>query len=222
MATNKTAPARRRRLHPHGGRPTWEIAYLFPAQGNWTEQEYLDLENQCGSHIRVELFNGRLEVLPVPTQSHQLIIRFFMKVLEAFVEAHAPGMVLFSGVRVKIPSKRKKPQFREPDVVYMKKENSSRRHEAYWEGADLVMEVVSGDPKDRERDLVVKKREYAAAGIPEYWIIDPDTASIQVLSLAGTTYQIHGDFQHGAEATSVLLPGFRVAVDAVLAAGQGN
>ena len=189
MPTNKTAPTRRRRPHPHGGRPTWEVAYLFPAQGNWTEREYLDLENKCGSHVRVELFNGRLEVLPVPTQSHQFIILFFLEALKAFTLAHAPGVVLFSGVRVQIPSKKKKPQFREPDVVYMKQENAHRRHEEYWEGADLVMEVVSGDLKDRERDLVVKKREYAAAGIPECWIIDPDTATIQVLSLAGTAYQ---------------------------------
>jgi len=46
----------------------------------------------------------------------------------------------------------------------------SRRHNKYWEGADLVKEVVSGSEDDRQRDLVTKRREYAQAGIPEYWI----------------------------------------------------
>jgi Uma2 family endonuclease len=44
----------------------------------------------------------------------------------------------------------------------------------YWEGADLVMEVVSSHDEDRRRDLVVKREEYARAGIAEYWIVDPE------------------------------------------------
>lgn len=49
----------------------------------------------------------------------------------------------------------------------------------------LVMEVVSGGPQDRKRDLVIKRAEYAAAGIPEYWIVDPESRRITVLTLVG-------------------------------------
>jgi Uma2 family endonuclease len=90
-------------------------------------------------------------------------------------------------------------------------------HEDYWDGADLVMEVVSPDPKDRKRDLETKPREYARAGIPEYWIIDPEQGRIQVLTLEGKVYRVHGDFGAGTQATSALLPGFAADVDAVLA-----
>jgi Uma2 family endonuclease len=208
--------------HPDGGRPTWDIAYLFPSQGNWTQDEYLGLENHSGGHTRVELFDGRLEVLPVATQTHHLIIAFLLKALTAFTKNHAPGVVLFSGIRVKLPSKKEKPQFREPDLVYMKVENAARRHEEFWEGADLIVEVVSGNAGDRRRDLVVKPKEYAAARIPEYWIIDPDNKVIRVLTLNGTTYKVHGEFHPGEQATSALLASFTVSVDAVLAGGTAG
>ena len=47
----------------------------------------------------------------------------------------------------------------------------------YPSGADLVMEVVSGGREDRKRDLVTKRRDYARANIPEYWIVDPQDPS---------------------------------------------
>lgn len=217
MPTTKTVTAEKALAHPDGGRLTWEVARWFPAQGHWTERDYLNLESVCGHSIRAELSRGRLEVLPVPTQTHQLIILFMVYILDAFSQAHAPGVVLFSGIRVRLKG-RKQNGFREPDVVYMKAEHAARQHDAYWEGADLVMEVVSGDPEDRERDLVVKPKENAAAGIPEYWIIDPEQQVVRVLTLAGKTYRLHGDFRAGDQAGSVLLPGFTVAVADVWAA----
>ena len=89
--------------------------------------------------------------------------------------------------------------------------------EEYWEGADLVMEVVSPGDEDRRRDLKTKREEYAQAGIPEYWIIDPELERITVLTLEGQTYVVHGEFSRGEQATSKLLPGFAVDVTAALA-----
>jgi Uma2 family endonuclease len=197
--------------------PAWEIAYLFPPQGSWTEDDYLALEDHYGSHVRVELCNGRLEVLPVPTEPHQLIIAFLWRSLDAFINLHAAGVTLFSGIRVRLRVG-KHIKFREPDIVYMKAEHATRRHKQFWEGADLVMEVVSGDPKDRNRDWRTKPKDYAAAGIPEYWIVDPYKKVIRVLVLRGKTYRCHGDFKPGSRATSPLLPGFSVSVSEVFAA----
>src|SRR4051812_29430680 len=81
---------------PDGAQPTWEIAYLFPAQGTWTERDYLGLDGVFPDYPRRELSNGHLEVLPMPTQSHQLIMIFLFKLLEAFTAAHAPGLVLIA------------------------------------------------------------------------------------------------------------------------------
>lgn len=204
---------------PAEGEPTWEIAYLFPAQGMWTEEEYLDLDGIGVAHPRVELSNGRLEVLPMPTQTHQLVLAFLYQALLTFTIARAPGLVLFSGMKVRLQNK-PRAKFRDPDIVYMKAEHADHRHEKYWDGADLVMEIVSSDPKDRKRDLEEKPLDYARARIPEYWIIDPDGQCIRVLILRGRSYRLHGEFGPGTQATSVLLPGFSVWVDEVFAAGR--
>jgi Uma2 family endonuclease len=196
-----------------GQTPTWEVAYLFPPQGRWTEDDFWALERVHDGTPRIELSNGCLEVLPVPTQIHQFILLFFYEQLKAFTKARAPGAVLVSGTNVRL----KKGVIRQPDVVYMKAENARRRHEEHWDGADLVMEVVSPDPKDRKRDLETKPREYARAGIAEYWIIDPQQKVIRVLTLQGKAYKVHGDFGPGTRATSVLPPGFGVAIDEALA-----
>src|SRR5262245_56169442 len=198
--------------NPEEGRPTWEVAMLFPGQGRWTEDEYLRLEEMRGDHIRIELVDGRLEVLPVPTRLHQAILIYLLVKLKDFAAKHSPGEVSIAGLRVRLANGR----FREPDVVYLKQENCSRSHNEFWAGADLAMEIVSGSYDDRKRDYEEKVKDYAEAGIPEYWIVDPDEKRIRVLTLKGEAYQVHGDFGPGSEASSVLLPGFKVSVDAAL------
>jgi Uma2 family endonuclease len=84
------------------------------------------------------------------------------------------------------------------------------------------MEVVSEWSENRERDLEVKPRDYAAAGIPEDWVIDPQEGRITVLALEGAFYRVHGVFGRGEQATSVSLPGFGAVVDDVFGVRQGK
>ena len=185
--------------------PTWEIAQLFPAQGHWSEEEYFSL----GTNHLIEFSHGLLEVLPTPTQSHQLLVAALFESLCSFVRDRDLGMVLFAPMRVQLwPGK-----FRQPDIVYMAVAHTDRLGEQFWRGADLVIEVVR--PDDPERDIVTKRREYAQAGIPEYWIVDPAAASFTVLTLHGLEYALHGEFGAGEEASSVLLKGLKVDVENV-------
>jgi Uma2 family endonuclease len=188
--------------------PTWEVAYLFPAQGAWDEEDYLALD---GNHL-VEFSNGVLEVLPMPTTSHQMIVFYLARLLLAFTTSRDLGTVLLAPLPVRLWHRK----FREPDVVFMSKEHADRLGEQFWTGADLVMEVVSGEGKDRDRDLVTKREEYARAGIAEYWLIDPREERLTVLRLARKRYVVHGEFGKGLTASSHLLPGFTVDVSEVL------
>ena len=177
--------------------PTWEIARLFPAQGTWSEEEYLTLTQ--GTNHLVEFSHGNLEFLAMPTRTHQKIVFFLSQVLYAFLSTRGLGTVLFAPLRVRLWEGK----FREPDLVVMLAEHRDREHEAFFDGADLVIEVVSDD--DPARDLVTKRREYAQAGIPEYWIIEPQTELMIVLRLDQGQYDEYGRFGRGTIATSALL-----------------
>jgi Uma2 family endonuclease len=194
------------------GEPPWEVAFLFPPQGKWSEEEYLALD----TNRLVELSNGCLEVLPMPTVFHQFIVKFLLRVLDDFVTAQGLGSVLFAPLPVWLWTG----TYREPDLVFLRR--GRRKRHGQPEGADLVMEVVSEGVENRKRDFDTKRQEYAAAGISEYWIIDPEKHRITVLTLDGQTYRVHGKFGGGANATSILLPGFSVSVDAVFAAAQSE
>ncbi len=187
------------------GEPAWEIARLFPNQGGWTEEEYFDLSR--GSRL-VEFSDGFVEVLPMPTTSHQMIVYFLCEALRAYLREHPGGLVLFAPLKVRLRSGK----YREPDVMFMKDENRDRVGEEFWEGADLVMEIVS--ESNRSHDLEFKRAEYAEAGIPEYWVVDPHQGRILVLTLepGATESREHGSFGKGDRATSRLLPGFSVDV----------
>jgi Uma2 family endonuclease len=179
---------------------------LLPLQGLWTEEQYLRLTDQTNCFI--EFTEGSVEVLPMPTRKHRAISRFLFLALFVHVQ-RLGGTVFYAPLRVRVAPGR----FREPDLVLLLDVNDPRNQNAFWLGADLVVEIVS--PDDVERDTVIKRADYAAAGIPEYWIINPSEDMITVLKLEADAYSTHGVFRRGETATSALLVGFTTSVDAV-------
>ena len=179
---------------------------LLPLRGLWTEEQYLALTDQT-NHL-IEFTDGRIEVLPMPTSSHQIILAFLYDLFRAVVGQNG-GKVLFAALRLRVrPGK-----FREPDILLLLNASDPRFQDAFWLGADLVVEVVS--PDHPERDTEEKVLDYAEAGIPEYWIVNPLDETITVLVLDGPAYRRHGLFRRGERATSQLLPSFSVSVDEV-------
>jgi Uma2 family endonuclease len=177
-----------------------------PAQGTWSEEDYLNLD---GNYF-VEFSQGRIDVLPSPTTSHQRLLACLYELLESFNARKKLGEVLIGPLPIRLwPG-----EFREPDILFVLRKHADLVGERFWTGADLVMEIVSPNAKARRRDLKVKRRDYAKAGIPEYWIVDPRLEKITVLKLLGKTYEVHGDFSRSGKATSHLLPGFVVDVSA--------
>lgn len=203
MALMTTRPA----MPDQWTEPTWEVAWLFPAQGAWSEQEYLALN----STRLVEFSHGRLEVLSMPSDKHQAIVGFLFTVFLGVVQQMG-GVVRFAPLRLRLwPGK-----IRESDLMVLLNTADPRRQDVYWTGADLVLEVVSED--DPDRDLITKRLEYAQARIPEYWIVDPRSSTVIVLRLEGESYQLDAQYGVRETAASRILPQLRIPVQAMFEA----
>ena len=163
-------------------------------------------------NLLVEWVDGRLEYLPMPSRTHQRIVLDFAGDLRA----HARSAGLVPDVLVAPFILWANGRRREPDVCFLKDRDDSRGGENSWTGADLLAEIVS--PDDPLRDTRDKRIDYAAAGVLEYWIVDPRPAfrTVTVLTLDGPEYREHGLFRDGDAAAGPLLPGFAVDVTACL------
>ena len=149
---------------------------LSTLQGMWTVAQYLKLTEQTNQLI--EFTDGVIEVLPMPMDKHQAISRLLFLTLLTFVRP-LRGTVAYAPLRVQV----RPGAFREPDLLMLRDSGDPRRQNAFWLGADLVMEIVS--PDRPERDLEEKPINYAEAGILEYWIVNPLDETITVLWLVG-------------------------------------
>ena len=192
---------------------------LLPAQGRWDDDAYLWLTERTARLL--ELADGRIEVLPLPTDEHQDMLQTLFLALLAYTRTHG-GKVHFAPLRLRIRAGK----FREPDLLLLRDAADPRRGNRFWSGADLVVEVVSPDGAERDLtdkvgervgcDLTDKIFDYAEAGVPEYWIVEPVAGTITVLRLDGDRYATHGVFGRGMTATAATLPGFAVPVPMVL------
>lgn len=143
----------------------------------------------------------------MPTERRQRIALFLWESLRnAARERGYDPVSILAPFFVRVPNR-----LREPDVVLLLDKADPRRRNECWDGADVAVEVVA--PDDPNRDLIEKRRDYAAAGIPEYWIVDPRPGHRRavVLTLEDGVYR--GEFvgEDGLLA-SRLLPGFTLPV----------
>ncbi|MEO0326847.1 MAG: Uma2 family endonuclease [Myxococcota bacterium] len=159
-----------------------------------------------------ELVDGRLEEEEVPTRLHEAAVAWLLFELTAWARRHG-ARVYGSDLKLRVAHDRG----RKPDVsVYLAgTPRSGARETVQTLPPDVVVEVVSPGPADARRDRIIKPGEYAAAGIPNYWLLDPELRSFVVW--------VRGDDGRYVRALSVtdgvahpaLLPG--LALDALWA-----
>lgn len=132
---------------------------------------------------RFELHHGELSVTPAPGTRHQRAIVFLITLLNEHVRSRGLGEVfvaptdcILSDVTVV-----------QPDVFYIAADRLTIISERGIEGAPtLVVEVLS--PSTAHLDRGRKMKLYAEHGVPYYWIVDPESRSIEAYALAGAEY----------------------------------
>lgn len=119
--------------------------------------------------IHAEWVNGEVIVHIPPKQSHQRVVAFLIQLLGLYVQLFQRGRLLPAPFEMRaIPDG----PARAPDLLCVAPEHLDRLSDLHLSGpADLVVEVVSDDSVARDR--ADKFYEYQAAGVQEYWIIDP-------------------------------------------------
>lgn len=157
-----------------------------------------------------ELWDGELLMSPAPSFFHQEIaLRFYRQLYDWVVHLHL-GKVIAAPIDMVLSEHR----VTQPDVAYISQARLAIIQRVIMGPADLVAEVVSLG--SRHRDRIEKRDLYEQHGVQEYWIIDPEAASADVLCLERGNYQLAMRCGLGQVASSRLLPGFAISMDDLL------
>lgn len=162
---------------------------------------YADFLDWLDEDTRAEWVEGRVEVASPASLRHQDAVDFLTGLLRLFVAAKRLGRVVSAPFQVKLG-----PELpgREPDILFVAAAHSGRLRATWLDGPpDLAVEVSSPDSAGRDRGA--KYVEYEAAGVREYWLIDPDRreAFVHVLQSDGRYHTAFAS-REGRFASSVL------------------
>ena len=167
---------------------------------------YEDYKNLPESETkRYELIEGELIIVPSPTFEHQDISANLVFALAKFVREHKLGKVLHAPLDVVLDDE----NVVQPDIIFISKARLQIIHQEAIKGApDLVIEILSSST--RERDRTVKKKLYARAGVTEYWLVDPQSKTIEILKLGEAGFERVALYSQDEALTSPVLPGLQI------------
>jgi Uma2 family endonuclease len=130
---------------------------------------YEDFLAWCNEDTWAEWINGDVIMVSPASRRHQDIVRFLVSLLSLHVESHDLGTILIAPFQMKLGEDM---PGREPDLLYIASSHLDRLKNTFLDGpADMVIEIISEESIGRDRGE--KFVEYEAAGVLEYWLIDP-------------------------------------------------
>lgn len=142
-----------------------EATYTARQQGSYTLEDYYALPDER----RVELIDGCFYDMSSPTFLHQKIAgEIYRQIANYIMDNGGNCQPLLSPVDVQLDCDRK--TMVQPDVAILCHDDKVR-HWGVYGAPDFVLEVVS--PSTRKKDYTKKLAKYEAAGVQEYWILDP-------------------------------------------------
>ena len=157
---------------------------------------------------RYELIAGALILLPVPQRDHQRVQARLGSRLHLFVYENELGVVYFAPRDVVFSDT----DVVQPDLMFISSERLHIDTEAeVWGGPDLVVEILCESTV--ERDRTVKRVLYAQNGVMEYWLVDPEALTVEVLGIGDRGFEPVDTFGESDTLVSPTLPGFSIRLD---------
>jgi Uma2 family endonuclease len=184
-----------------------ESARRVPPQGKVSFEEYIEWLDE---DTRAEWVDGEIVLMPSPAAiEHQNVLGFLDSILRIYVEERNLGQVVFAPYVMKMAAIWRG---REPDLLFVQRDRLGLLTRNYLDGAaDLVVEIVSPDSKRCDRKE--KFTEYARAGVPEYWLIDPDHQTAEFYHLGENGKYIRAALDAEGRYHSRVVTGFWLEVD---------
>jgi Uma2 family endonuclease len=174
-------------------------------QGQWTYRDYAALPDD--GH-RYEIVDGVLYMAPSPNEWHQNATLEIASYLRTHVKLTGLGQVYIAPFDVELDPK----TVVQPDVIVILNANRNKITFSHIIGApDLIVEVSSPGTIGYDREK--KQHAYARAGVPEYWIADPWSRTVEVLTLEAGGYRSLGVFEGKAVLPSEVVADFLVHVE---------
>jgi len=153
---------------------------MNPTTTKLTYQDYLLLPDDGK---RYEIIEGELYMTPAPATRHQIIIGRLVHLLLSYLETHPAGTVLTAPCDVVLSDT----DIVQPDLLYVRKDGKAQITKQNVQGPpDLVVEILSPGTAARDRDL--KRKRYERFGVLEYWLVDPDQNTLEILALKERQY----------------------------------
>ncbi|MDZ4856770.1 MAG: Uma2 family endonuclease [Nitrospirota bacterium] len=166
-----------------------------------TQLTYHDYRLLPDDGKRYEIIEGDLCMTPAPVTRHQIIVGRLLHALLSYLDTHPVGTALTAPCDVILSDT----DIVQPDVLFVHHNSRARVAEQNVQGPpDMVVEVLSPGTAARDRDL--KRKRYEHFGVQEYWLIDPDKNTLEILSLQDGRYVDVCRATYPAECTSALLP----------------
>jgi len=171
----------------------------------WTAAKYFQWSKPDDGNL-YEVLNGELIMAAAPILRHQKILFRIAKELDNFVVAKKMGEIYIAPVDVVLGD-----DVVEPDIMFVAKERKSIMKDERIVGApDLVVEVLSLSTS--ARDLRYKWDLYARSGVREYWVVNPEAETVEVLTLINGVYQRHALSAKDGSVASKVLDGLSVTM----------
>jgi Uma2 family endonuclease len=178
------------------------------ARVRFTYNDYLLLPEDK----RYEILDGDLYVVAAPNTRHQRVSRKLEVALIQHTEDKGLGEILDAPYDVIFSEE----NVVQPDILFVRKERAGIIGEMNLQGApDLVIEILSAGT--RSKDLDLKRKIYAGFGVQEYWIVDPELATVEVLVWSELGYITAGVCGRSDRLSSPLLPDLNVPLSEVFA-----
>jgi Uma2 family endonuclease len=150
---------------------------------------------------RYEILAGDLYLVPAPDIRHQRVSIQLSTALHQRAKERGLGTVLEAPCDVVLSQQ----DIVQPDLLFIREQRSGIMGEQNIQGApDIVIEILS--KATRDRDMQVKRKMYSSFGIQEYWIVDPEADTVEVLIWSELGYVSTGIQGKSDRLCSPLLP----------------